>query len=117
MPNDHWIVSATAASNDGHTGCEKSPAVKKSLTVATTDHLDGLSANRTSAGDHQRWESSSTIDFRPLTALFNLLSRGYVVEEDKLQEQMVAGELLRQGREGNGSVDACKSRTVERVGA
>ena len=50
-------------------------------------------------------------------ALFDLLSHGHVVEEDKLQNQMVAGELLRQGREGDRSADACKSRAVERVGA
>ena len=50
-------------------------------------------------------------------ALSGLLSQSYVVEEEKLQNQMVAGELIRQGREGDGSADACQSRTVERVGA
>ena len=46
----------------------------------------------------------------------SLLPRVYVVEEDKLQNQMVAGELLRQGREGDGSVDAGQGRAVERLG-
>ncbi len=59
----------------------------------------------------------STVNSCPSTAHYELLPYSQVVEEGKLQNQMVAGELFRQGREGDGSVDACKSRPVERVGA
>jgi len=64
-----------------------------------------------------RDQRQSGLDSRLSTSRLYLLPHGHVVEEDKLQNQMVAGELLRQGREGDGSVDAGKSRTVERVGA
>jgi len=65
------------------------------------------------ARDHRQ----SGLESRLSTSRLYLLPQVHVVEEDELQNQMVAGELLRQGREGDRSADACKSRAVEGVGA
>ena len=73
---------------------------------------------RGSRGTCQRRERDAPATAGETPALLaRLLPQVHVVEEDELQNQMVAGELLRQGREGDRSADACESRAVERVRA
>lgn len=52
-----------------------------------------------------------------LVAIDGLLARRKVVEENKLQNQVVPGELIGQGLEGSRGADAGEGRAVERVGA
>lgn len=65
----------------------------------------------------RRWGHGHAPQPVTLVAIDGLLARRKVVEENKLQNQVVAGELFRQGPEGNRGADAGEGGSVERVGA